>query len=284
MQEKLHDLQKTFFEDTISMLDEENEKLQRSAGTEQQQIANYLEMQQLYHERAEQYRKQGFTDDSPEIRELSAEWWDLYDKINELRSNMFDNYINDLDHTIDLIDSRMDRIDDYVIRVTKDTAMTFEELEKDSANYMNNAITMFQAKAKAVNAKLVAVNTELNRLYQAGYEQNKENIQELEKQAEELKNDLHDIVEEVRQQGLDDVQRQLDYQEQLRSAVKQYAQDRIDAIQDEIDKLEEENDELDKQKEKKKLLDALDSAKQKNKRVYYADKGRRNQPLIDYIG
>lgn len=273
MEEKLHDLQKTFFEDRISMLDEENEKLQRYAGTEQQQIANYLEMQQLYHERAEQYRKQGFSDDSPEIRELSQEWWELEDKINDLKSDMFNNYINDLDHTIDLIDSRMDRIDDYVIRTTKDTAMTFDELEADLSSYLNNAISMYQAKAKAVNAKLVAVNTELNRLYEDGYEKNKENIQELEKQAEELKNNIHDIAEEIRQQNIDYEENRLNYLEQLRSAVKQYAQDQIDEIQKEIDKLEEENDELDKQKEKKELLEALDSAKQKNKRVYYADKG-----------
>lgn len=284
MQEKLHDLQKTFFEDRISMLDEENEKLQRSAGTEQQQIANYLEMQQLYHERAEQYRRQGFTDDSPEIRELSSEWWDLYDKINELRSNMFDNYINDLDHTIDLVESRLDRIDDYVIKVTKDSAMTFDELEKDLAEYTDKKISMYKKEAVAINAKIVAVNVELNRLYKEGYEQNKENIQELEKQAEELQNDLHNIVEQIREEKLSQIEKELDYQERLRSAVKQYAQDRVDELQAEIDKLEEENDELDKQKEKKELLEALDSAKQKNKRVYYADKGKRNQPLINYIG
>lgn len=273
MQEKLHDLQKTFFEDSISMLEEENDKLQRNAGTEQKQIANYQQMQQLYHDRAEQYRKQGFTDDSQEIRELSKSWWDMYDKINDLRAQMFDNYINDFDHTIDLIDSRMDRIDDYVIRVTKDSAMTFDELEKDLGNYLDNKISLYKQKATAINAQLVAVNTELNRLYKEGYEKNKENIQKLEKQAEELKNNIHDVAENIRKENLDNIQHELDYQEQLRSAVKQYAQDQVDKIQDQIDKLEEENDALDKQKEKKKLLEALDSSKQKNKRVYYADKG-----------
>lgn len=285
MQEKLHDLQKTFFEDRISMLEEENDKLERNAGTEQQQIANYQQMQKLYHDRAAQYRKQGFADDSPEIRELSKKWWDMYDKINDLRTQMFDNYINDFDHTIDLIDSRMDRIDDYVIRVTKDSAMTFDELEKDLGNYLDNKISLYKQKAMAINAQLVAVNTELNRLYKEGYEKNKENIQKLEKQAEELKNNIHDIAENVRQENLDNIQRELDYQEQLRSAVKQYAQDQVDKIQDQIDKLEEENDALDKQKEKKKLLEALDSSKQKNKRVYYADKGWVNyMPIINYIG
>lgn len=273
MQEKLHDLQKTFFEDRIAMLDEENNKLQRNTGTEQKQIANYQQMQQLYHDRAEQYRKQGFTDDSQEIRELSKSWWDMYDKINDLRTQMFDNYINDFDHTIDLIDSRMDRIDDYVIRVTKDSAMTFDELEKDLGNYLDNKISLYKQKAIAINAQLVAVNTELNRLYKEGYEKNKENIQKLEKQAEELKNNVHDIAESIRQENLDNIQHELDYQERLRSAVKQYAQDQVDKIQDQIDKLEEENDALDKQKEKKKLLEALDSSKQRNKRVYYADKG-----------
>lgn len=285
MQEKLHDLQKTFFEDTISMLEEENDRLERNAGTEQQQIANYQQMQKLYHDRATQYRKQGFADDSPEIRELSKKWWDMYDKINDLRTQMFDNYINDFDHTIDLIDSRMDRIDDYVIRVTKDSAMTFDELEKDLGNYLDNKISLYKQKAMAINAQLVAVNTELNRLYKEGYEKNKENIQKLEKQAEELKNNIHDIAENVRQENLDNIQRELDYQEQLRSAVKQYAQDQVDKIQDQIDKLEEENDALDKQKEKKKLLEALDSSKQRNKRVYYADKGWVNyMPIINYIG
>lgn len=285
MQEKLHDLQKTFFEDSISMLEEENDRLQRNAGTEQQQIANYQQMQKLYHDRAAQYRKQGFTDDSPEIRELSKKWWDMYDKINDLRTQMFDNYINDFDHTIDLIDSRMDRIDDYVIRVTKDSAMTFDELEKDLGTYLDNKISLYKQKAMAINAQLVAVNTELNRLYKEGYEKNKENIQKLEKQAEELKNNIHDIAEKVRQEHLDNIQHELDYQEKLRSAVKQYAQDQVDKIQDQIDKLEEENDALDKQKEKKKLLEALDSSKQKNKRVYYADKGWVNyMPIINYIG
>lgn len=285
MQEKLHDLQKTFFEDSISMLEEENDKLERNAGTEQQQIANYHQMQKLYHDRAAQYRKQGFADDSPEIRELSKKWWDMYDKINDLRTQMFDNYINDFDHTIDLIDSRMDRIDDYVIRVTKNSAMTFDELEKDLGNYLDNKISLYKQKAMAINAQLVAVNTELNRLYKEGYEKNKENIQKLEKQAEELKNNIHDVAENIRQENLDNIQRELDYQEQLRSAVKQYAQDQVDKIQDQIDKLEEENDALDKQKEKKKLLEALDSSKQKNKRVYYADKGWVNyMPIINYIG
>ena len=285
MQEKLHDLQKTFFEDRISMLEEENDKLERNAGTEQQQIANYQQMQKLYHDRAAQYRKQGFADDSPEIRELSKKWWDMYDKINDLRTQMFDNYINDFDHTIDLIDSRMDRIDDYVIRVTKNSAMTFDELEKDLGNYLDNKISLYKQKATAINAQLVAVNTELNRLYKEGYEKNKENIQKLEKQAEELKNNIHDVAENIRQENLDNIQRELDYQEQLRSAVKQYAQDQVDKIQDQIDKLEEENDALDKQKEKKKLLEALDSSKQKNKRVYYADKGWVNyMPIINYIG
>ena len=285
MQEKLHDLQKTFFEDRISMLEEENDKLERNAGTEQQQIANYQQMQKLYHDRAAQYRKQGFADDSPEIRELSKKWWDMYDKINDLRTQMFDNYINDFDHTIDLIDSRMDRIDDYVIRVTKDAAMTFDELEKDLGNYLDNKISLYKQKAMAINAQLVAVNTELNRLYKEGYEKNKENIQKLEKQAEELKNNIHDVAENIRKENLDNIQRELDYQEQLRSAVKQYAQDQVDKIQDQIDKLEEENDALDKQKEKKKLLEALDSSKQRNKRVYYADKGWVNyMPIINYIG
>lgn len=285
MQEKLHDLQKTFFEDSISMLEEENDRLERNTGTEQQQIANYQQMQKLYHDRAEQYRKQGFTDDSPEIRELSKDWWNMYDKINDLRTQMFDNYINDFDHTIDLIDSRMDRIDDYVIRITKDYAMTFDELEKDLGNYLDNKISLYQQKAVAINAKLVAVNTELNRLYKEGYEKNKENIQKLEKQAEELKNNVHDIAESIRQENLDNIQHELDYQERLRSAVKQYAQDQIDKIQDQIDKLEEENDALDKQKEKKKLLEALDNSKQRNKRVYYADKGWVNyMPIINYIG
>lgn len=285
MQEKLHDLQKTFFEDRIAMLDEENNKLQRNTGTEQKQIANYQQMQQLYHDRAEQYRKQGFTDDSQEIRELSKSWWDMYDKINDLRTQMFDNYINDFDHTIDLIDSRMDRIDDYVIRITKDSAMTFDELEKDLGNYLDNKISLYKQKAIAINAQLVAVNTELNRLYKEGYEKNKENIQKLEKQAEELKNNVHDIAESIRQENLDNIQHELDYQERLRSAVKQYAQDQVDKIQDQIDKLEEENDALDKQKEKKKLLEALDSSKQRNKRVYYADKGWVNyMPIINYIG
>lgn len=285
MQEKLHDLQKTFFEDSISMLEEENDKLERNAGTEQQQIANYQQMQKLYHDRAAQYRKQGFTDDSPEIRELSKKWWDMYDKINDLRTQMFDNYINDFDHAIDLIDERIGRIDDYIDEVTQTSSKSLAQLSEDLDMYYSYSIEMYKKKATAINAQLVATNTELNRLYTAGYEKNKEQIQKLEKQAEELQSNIYDVAESIREIELNKVQTQLDHQERIRSAVKQYAQDQIDKIQDQIDKLEEENDALDKQKEKKKLLEALDSSKQKNKRVYYADKGWVNyMPIINYIG
>lgn len=285
MQEKLHDLQKTFFEDSISMLEEENDRLERNAGTEQQQIANYQQMQKLYHDRAEQYRKQGFADDSPEIRELSKKWWDMYDKINDLRTQMFDNYINDFDHTIDLIDERIGRIDDYIDEVTQTSSKSLAQLSEDLDMYYSYSIEMYKKKATAINAQLVATNTELNRLYADGYEKNKEQIQKLEKQAEELQSNIYDVVESIRDIELNKVQTQLDHQERIRSAVKQYAQDQVDKIQDQIDKLEEENDALDKQKEKKKLLEALDSSKQKNKRVYYADKGWVNyMPIINYIG
>ena len=273
MQEKLHDLQKTFFEDTISMLEEENDRLQRSAGTEQQQIANYQQMQKLYHERAEQYRKQGFTDDSPEIRELSKSWWEMYDKINDLRTQMFDNYINDLDHASDILEERIGRTSDYIDRVTTSGADSMETLHQNLDNYYSKVIAMYRQQAHIVSAKMASVNQELNRLYNAGYEKNKEAIQKLEKQSEALQSNIYDIAEKIRETELREVQIELDHQERLRSAVKQYAQDQVDKIQDQIDKLEEENDALDKQKEKKELLEALDSSKQKNKRVYYADKG-----------
>lgn len=46
--------------------------------------------------------------------------------------------------------------------------------------YLDNKISLYKQKAMAINAELVAVNTELNRLYKEGYEKNKENIQKLE--------------------------------------------------------------------------------------------------------
>lgn len=280
MSEKLHSLEKTIFEedqkklqDEISKLEYRNDLLGRSAGTEQEQITNYRKMQALYHQMANEYRKRGYADDSEEIRNLSKSWWDLEDKINDSLTSIFNNYISDLDHAIDLTEAKLEQIPEFVDKMSLEDAFSFDELEGKLNVYYSQRMSYYERQATLINAKLVAVNTEVNRLYTLGYEKNKSAIQELQKQAEDLKNDLNDVAEKVRSDNLEKIETSLNHQEVLRNAIKEHVEEEKQKLQDEIDKLNEENDALDKQKQKKELIEALDSAKQRTQRVYHEDTG-----------
>ena len=270
LEEELHDLQKKFIEEEIDVLEYRNGLLERNAGTEQDQIANLQRMQELYHAQAEQYRANGFDDMSPEIRELSEAWWDAQDSIDELNHQMFENLIDETDHYIDILDSKLDRIPDFY----DDFSNNFEELSDELNTRLDNYLSLQSQKVEHYKIQIAAIQTEINRLYQEGYEKNKEIIMDLQKQAEDVQNNIFDIVEAVRQAKLDNIEEQLNRQEEIRQGIIDYAEDQIKALEEELELLEKENKEKEEAIELEKLEEALENAKKNRiKRVYHADTG-----------
>ena len=269
-QEELHELRKKFIEEEIDTLEYQNGILERTYGTEQKQIANLQRMQELYHQQAEEYRANGFDDLSPEIRELSESWWSAYDEINDLQHQIFDNVINDQEHELSILDSQIDRLEEF----QDDFSMTTEDLNEMLDEQLSEYVGLQEQKAIRYQVQLSAIETEISRLMQAGYEKNKELIQDLEEQAEEVKNNIIDIGQSIKDMELSKIEVQLERQEQIRQGIIEYAEEQIKKLEEEIDLLEKENDEKEKAQELERLQQALENAKQNRmKRVYHADTG-----------
>ena len=284
LEEKIHDLRKQMIEDEIDILEYQNGILERTYGTENQQIQNLVKMQNLYHQQAEEYRANGFDDLSPEIRELSEAWWDAYDEIKDLQNQMFENEIENLDHYIGLLDSKLERIpeafDDFSLNMEDYTDLLNDNLDQ--------YIGIQAQKVQLYEQQLASIQRELNRLYQEGYEKNRDIIMDLEQQAEDVQNNIYDIAEQVRDMKLDIIQKQLDRQGELQQAIIEYAEEQVELIEDENDALQEQIDALEKANEEKekaneleklnqdleKSREALENAKKNRyKRVFHADTG-----------
>lgn len=269
-EEEIHNLRKQMIEDEIDTLEYQNGILERTYGTEQKQIANLQRMQELYHQQAEEYRANGFDDLSPEIRELSESWWNAYDEINDLQHQIFDNVINDQEHELSILDSQIDRLEEF----QDDFSMTTEDLNKMLDEQLSEYVGLQEQKAIRYQVQLSAIETEISRLMQAGYEKNKELIQDLEEQAEDVKNNIIDIGQSIKDMELSKIEVQLERQEQIRQGIIEYAEEQIKKLEEEIDLLEKENDEKEKAQELERLQQALENAKQNRmKRVYHADTG-----------
>lgn len=280
-EEEIHKLRKQMIEDEIDTLEYQNGILERTYGTEQKQIANLQRMQELYHQQAEEYRANGFDDLSPEIRELSESWWNAYDEINDLQHQIFDNVINDQEHELSILDSQIDRLEEF----QDDFSMTTEDLNKMLDEQLSEYVGLQEQKAIRYQVQLSAIETEISRLMQAGYEKNKELIQDLEEQAEDVKNNIIDIGQSIKDMELSKIEVQLERQEQIRQGIIEYAEEQIKKLEEEIDLLEKENDEKEKAQELERLQQALENAKQNRmKRVYHADTGwvwEADQEAID---
>lgn len=284
LEEKIHDLRKQMIEDEIDTLEYQNGILERTYGTENQQIQNLVKMQNLYHQQAEEYRANGFDDLSPEIRELSEAWWDAYDEIKDLQNQMFENEIENLDHYIGLLDSKLERIPE----VFDDFSLNMEDYTDLLNDNLDQYIGIQAQKVQLYEQQLASIQRELNRLYQEGYDKNRDIIMDLEQQAEDVKNNIYDIAEQVRDMKLDVIQKQLDRQGELQQAIIEYAEEQVELIEDENDALQEQIDALEKANEEKekaneleklnqdleKSREALENAKKNRyKRVFHADTG-----------
>lgn len=284
-QEELYDLQKQFDEEWLDLQEYNLSMLERKIGTEQKQIKIYQQMQDKVHQMADAYRAKGFSDDSEQIRELSEMWWDYYDSIKDLQTNMFDSMQNDIEHHVSMIDYALEAIPE----VLEQSAETAEELSDRLDAYYNSYADLAEQKIIQYKNKYANIQTQIVKLTKEGYDVNKEQIQDLEEQAADTLANIQDIYEELKNIKLDNIDKQLSHQDSIVAGMTDYAEEYVEniekeneALQDQIDALEDANDERDKANELEQLKqnlqkaqDAYENAKNNRmRRVYHAETGK----------
>ncbi len=117
--DEIEQARRDYAENRIKDLEHENELLEQVGGTEEQRIANLEEMQRIREEEANRYRAwmreqllgMGYTDEdeisrlienSDFIQEQQSGWWDDQEKILDIRDNLANSQIDDIEHQIDL--------------------------------------------------------------------------------------------------------------------------------------------------------------------------------------
>ena len=284
-QEELYDLQKQFDEEWLDLQEYNLSMLERKIGTEQKQIKIYQQMQDKVHQMADAYRAKGFSDDSEQIRELSEQWWDYYDSIKDLQTNMFESMQNDIEHHVSMIDYALDAIPEAL----EQSAETAEELSDRLDAYYNSYADLAEQKIIQYKNKYANIQTQIVKLTKEGYDVNKEQIQDLEEQAADTLANIQDIYEELKNIKMDNIDKQLSHQDSIVAGMTDYAEEYVEniekeneALQDQIDALEDANDERDKANELEQLKqnlqkaqDAYENAKNNRmRRVYHAETGK----------
>lgn len=117
--EKIEETRRDFVGNYIKDLEHENELLEKVGGTEEQRITNLEGMQGIRETEATRYRGwmrdqllgMGYTDEdeisslienSDYIQELQKGWWDDQEKILDIRDELANTQIDDIEHQIEL--------------------------------------------------------------------------------------------------------------------------------------------------------------------------------------
>lgn len=74
-------------------------------------INYYRQLQDIYHDQAEQYRALGFSDVSDEVSELSDAWWEAEYAITDAKQQIIDSLSDIVSETSDAIDDLQDVFD-----------------------------------------------------------------------------------------------------------------------------------------------------------------------------
>lgn len=206
--------------------------LEKNGASETEQIQLLRKMQEEASSQANEYRKQGYDDESEVIRDLQKQWWDFEDQINDLQQDAFDkrlerseNYIEDRNYYADWgADSEIDawkRVLDWMDNWYKQGLIDYEyylEQREDAFREYEDALRdSWEEEADAIATAL-------------------------------------DVVAKKAQEEIDALEDQ-----------KQAIEDKY---QDEIDKLQQQNDLLNDQITLQEKLDALARAKQQRLLVY----------------
>lgn len=249
-------IESDIYEKNIESFNREITLLQKRSGTEQQQIALYQKIQQATMERVAALKAQDLDETSDDIRSVTDEYYDAMDKISEAMSAMYDNMISDTDHTLTLLEEKLNRLPPFVDDFTDSMAGMEVKLNK----YVSDYLDIKTQQIIRYKSQISETQTELNRLYKEGYEINKERIQELEEHVESLKSTIHEIAEDIRSLKLDAVEKQITHEDRVRQGIVDYANKQKDIIAERVKLLQKENDELDRQDQLEQLQDAIKDA------------------------
>lgn len=222
---KLYDAQTDILEHKLFLLE-------KNGASETEQIQLLRKMQDEASAQANEYRKQGYDDESEVIRDLQKQWWDFEDQINDLQQDAFDKrlersekYIEDrnyyadwgADSEIDAWKRVLDWMDDWYKQGLIDYEYYLEQREDAFREYEDALRDSWEEEADAIATAL-------------------------------------DVVAKKAQEEIDALEDQ-----------KQAIEDKY---QDEIDALQKQNELIDDQIELQEKLDAIAKAKQKKLLVY----------------
>lgn len=193
--------------------------LERNGGSTEDIIGTYKSMQQAAHNQAEEYRKLGLDENSDYIQALQKQWWKYQDSIDELEHSVYEKYVEDTEHAIDMLNNSFEQ-------ATSDLNLP------DMRDSLNQQMSYYKGIMEAAHA-------EANRLRDKGVKENDETMQELQNTWWDAYNNSKDILtkigEDIRDafsDALDDIQ---DVYDTLTGATEEYAENgfiSVDTFQD----------------------------------------------------
>ncbi|HAU87631.1 MAG TPA: hypothetical protein DCW90_19710, partial [Lachnospiraceae bacterium] len=235
--------QKEAFEDANDVTEHHIWLREKQGATYAELIKMSKAYQKQLHDQANWWRKQGYDDDSEEVRSIVKTWWSVEDDITSYQEKAFDER-----HQLskDYIDDRND-LDDWGADSEIEAWHRVEAWMDEW--YKNGLISYDYYLEKRKEATKKAAEAE-----KKAWKEAKEAEQKRLEDWQEVYEDLFDLV-------ADKAQEEIDKLEEERDTVEKYWDDKIDA-------LEKVNDELDDQIEKEEALDALARARATKVMVY----------------
>lgn len=242
--------QNEIFKERIEILEHELFLMEKQGASEEDRIKKLKEIQNVIHEQADWFRKQGVDENSEYIRELNKQWWGYQDDIEDLENQITENKRDAFDERLEIsenyIEDRND-LDDW--GSDNEIAAYQRVLDWMDQWYKNDLIDYeyYWEKRKAIAKKQAkAIEESLEKIQE-------NRIENIENQIKDMESLFSVIAEQA--------QKEIDILESQKEAIEQKYQAQIDAI-------EEANDELERQIELEEAMDALARARQAKVMVY----------------
>lgn len=185
-------------------------------------IAEYEKMQKYVHDQAEEYRKQGLSENADAIEELTEKWWEYSDKIKELREKEYEDLLKNNENAIKLTENWLDNA------VTDSDYNGIKKYVKDTIAYYKNMQETIQAQA--------------NYYRTLGYSDTSDEVSELSDKWWEYADKINTILKESYDKMVENATKSLssiaDAYEKLKDAAEEYSEINglsVDTYQDILD-------------------------------------------------
>lgn len=185
-------------------------------------IAEYEKMQKYVHDQAEEYRKQGLSENADAIEELTEKWWEYSDKIKELREKEYEDLLKNNENAIKLTENWLDNA------VTDADYNGIKKYVKDTIAYYKNMQETIQAQANYYRA--------------LGYSDTSDEVSELSNKWWEYAEKINTILKDSYDKMVEDATKSLssiaDAYEKLKDAAEEYSEINglsVDTYQDILD-------------------------------------------------